>query len=318
MRFQRLDLNLLVALDALLTEQNVSVAADRVCIGQSAMSGALNRLREYFNDELLVIKGRRMVLTPRAESLVEPVRNVLFQIKSTITTKPEFDPATCDREITILASDYVIAVMLSETIGKIAELAPDMRFNLSLLGDHPIETLERGQTDLLITLDHATSTEHPKEPLFEDDYVVVACANNAELGDTIDETTYMELGHVTVQFGKAKMAAFEEWFLQTLKARRRVEVLAPSFSAVPDFIVGTKRIATMHRRLAMKAGAKGYALKLLPVPIDIPDIKEVVQWHRSNSDDTALRWVVAQIRAHAEATVPAQLGVEKKINVAVG
>jgi DNA-binding transcriptional LysR family regulator len=317
MRFQRLDLNLLVALDALLTEQNVSVAADRVCIGQSAMSGALNRLREYFNDELLVIKGRRMVLTPRAESLVEPVRNVLFQIKSTITTKPEFDPVTCDREITILASDYVIAVMLSETLGKIAELAPDMRFNLSLLGDQPIETLERGQTDLLITLDHATSPEHPKEMLFEDDYVVVACANNPELGDSIDQTTYMELGHVTVQFGKAKMAAFEEWFLQTLKARRRVEVLAPSFSAVPDFIVGTKRIATMHRRLAMKA-ARQHALKLLPVPIVIPNIKEVVQWHRSNSDDTALRWVIEQIRAHAEATVPAALEANKKVNAPAG
>jgi LysR family nod box-dependent transcriptional activator len=301
MRFGRLDLNLLVALDALLTEQNVSVAADRVCIGQSAMSGALNRLREYFDDELLVIKGRRMVLTPRAESLVEPVRNVLLQIKTTITTKPTFDPATCDREISLLASDYTISVLLSESIAEITKLAPDMRFTLSLLGDHPAERLERGEVDLLITLDHAVSPSHPCEPLFEDDYVVVACADNTALGDRIDQTTYFDLGHVSVLFGKTKMPAFEEWFLQTLKAKRRVEVLAPSFSAVPDLIVGTNRIATMHRRLAVKA-ARHAALKILPVPIDIPDIREVVQWHRSNSDDAALRWVVDQIHSHADAS----------------
>ncbi|MHB8287421.1 MAG: LysR substrate-binding domain-containing protein, partial [Caulobacteraceae bacterium] len=170
-----------------------------------------------------------------------------------------------------------------------------------LLGDNPAERLERGEVDLLITLNHAVSSNHPGEVLFEDDYVVVACADNTAVGDRIDQTTYFDLGHVSVLFGKAKMAAFEEWFLQTLQAKRRVEVLAPSFSAVPDLIVGTNRIATMHRRLAVKA-ARHARLKLLPVPIDIPNIRETVQWHRSNSDDAALRWVMDQIRSQAEAS----------------
>ena len=84
MRFGRLDLNLLVALDALLTEKSVSLAADRLCLSQSATSSALGRLRDYFGDELLVVKGRHMILTARAEELIEPVRAVLEQIRSAV------------------------------------------------------------------------------------------------------------------------------------------------------------------------------------------------------------------------------------------
>ena len=96
MRFQRLDLNLLAALDVLLAEKSVSLAADRLCLSQSATSSALGRLRDYFGDELLVVKGRSMILTARAEELIDPVRAVLDQIRSTIAIAPEFDPATAD------------------------------------------------------------------------------------------------------------------------------------------------------------------------------------------------------------------------------
>jgi DNA-binding transcriptional LysR family regulator len=113
MRFGRLDLNLLVALDALLTEKSVSLAADRLCLSQSATSSALGRLRDYFGDELLVVRGRQMVLTARAESLVEPVRAVLEQVRSTIAVAPQFDPATADRQIRIMASDYSTEVLLA-------------------------------------------------------------------------------------------------------------------------------------------------------------------------------------------------------------
>lgn len=97
MRFQRLDLNLLAALDVLLVEKSVSLAANRLCLSQSATSSTLGRLRDYFGDELLVVKGRSMVLTARAEELIEPVRAVLEQIRTTLAIAPQFDPATCDR-----------------------------------------------------------------------------------------------------------------------------------------------------------------------------------------------------------------------------
>src|SRR5687767_5141559 len=106
MRFERLDLNLLVALDVLIEERSVSVAANRLFLSQPALSGALNRLREYFNDELLVQSGRQMILTPKAEELRAPVREALMFIRSRITTPSDFDPATAQRKFILVASDY--------------------------------------------------------------------------------------------------------------------------------------------------------------------------------------------------------------------
>src|SRR5215813_13766547 len=97
MHFEQLDLNLLVALDALLRERSITAAGVRVHLTQSAMSGALSRLREFFGDELLVQVGRKMVPTPLGESLEQPVRAILLQVKSTINSLPQFDPATSNR-----------------------------------------------------------------------------------------------------------------------------------------------------------------------------------------------------------------------------
>jgi DNA-binding transcriptional LysR family regulator len=97
----RFDLNLLVTLDALLTEKNVTRAGQRMHLSQSAMSGALARLRDFFQDELLVPMGRSMVMTPLAEDLVQPVGDILLQVQATIATKPRFDPATSARHFSI-------------------------------------------------------------------------------------------------------------------------------------------------------------------------------------------------------------------------
>ena len=104
MRFNRLDLNLLVALDALLTECSITKAAGRLNLSPSATSNALARLREYFDDELLVQVGRRMEPTPRAQVLLEAVRDVLVRVDSTIAIQPAFDPPTSDRVFRIFAS----------------------------------------------------------------------------------------------------------------------------------------------------------------------------------------------------------------------
>ncbi|MFT4077601.1 MAG: LysR family transcriptional regulator [Asticcacaulis sp.] len=299
MRFGRLDLNLLVALDVLLAERNVTVAADRLCLSQSAMSGALARLREYFDDELLINTGRKMILTPRAESLVTPVRNVLLQIKTTITTTPEFLPAESDRNFSIVMSDYSLDVMVAPALAQIALLAPNLTFEISPIGDRPIGQLESREIDLLITIDQAVSDQHPKATLFTDDYVVIAWDQNTEIGEFLDRETYGALGHVTVQFGKARLPTLEEYFLQTLKIKRRIEMFAPSFTSVPRLIAGTNRIATVHRRMAQKA-AETMPLRLYDVPAEMPKVTQVVQWHASASDDQALMWVVKQIQTYAQ------------------
>lgn len=301
MRFERLDLNLLVALDALLAEHSVSLAAERICLSQSATSSALGRLREYFGDELLVMKGRQMLLTARAEQLVEPVKAVLEQIRATIAVSPPFDPITSDRTIRIMASDYITEVLLATTLNELQPLAPDMRFEIQPMGDALVETLERGFIDLLITIDYAISTDHPSHVLFEDDYVVVGWNGNPLMDKPMTKELYFELGHVTARFGRGRMSVFEDWFMRRQKRQRRIEVVAPTFMSLAGMVVGSNRIATMHRRLANKA-AHYLPLTLREMPLEIPPIRECVQWHISSNNDPAIRWLVERLAAAASST----------------
>jgi DNA-binding transcriptional LysR family regulator len=294
MRFQRLDLNLLVALDALLTERSVSLAAERIFLSQSATSSALGRLREYFADDLLIVKGRQMVLTSRAEELVEPVRAVLEQIRTTISVSPPFDPATSDRKIRMMASDYLTEVLLATALRDLLDEAPGMQFEIAPMGEGLIEALERGAIDILLTIDFAISPDHPSQILFEDDYVVLGWEGNPAMAGEMTRELYFELGHVTARFGKTQATAFEDWFVRRQSQQRRVEVMAPSFLAVPGFIIGSNRIATVHRRLANKL--TGYLpLVMKEAPLAIPSIREAVQWHIANNNDPAIRWVVERI-----------------------
>ncbi len=303
MRFQRLDLNLLVALDALLTERSVSLAADRLCLSQSATSSALGRLREYFNDDLLVLKGRQMILTSRAEELIEPTRAVLEQIRSTIAVKPEFDPSTSDRLIRFMASDFTTEVLLAPTLARMQEIAPNMRFEILHMSSAPVDALERGYIDLLVTVDFATSSDHPSELMFQDDYVVVGDKDNPAMSQEMTSELYLSLGHVTVRFGRSRIPAFDDWYMRRKKQQRRLDVITASFVTMPGLIIGTNRIGTMHRRLAEKM-AKYYPLKLTEVPFEIPPVRELAQWDISNNNDAAIRWVVSQLRETAQAEGP--------------
>ncbi|WP_236823335.1 LysR family transcriptional regulator [Blastomonas sp. RAC04] len=303
MRFGRLDLNLLVALDALLTERSVSLAADRLCLSQSATSSALGRLREYFEDDLLVLKGRSMILTARAEELIDPVRAVLEQIRTTVAVAPPFDPATADRVIRIMASDYSTEVLLATVIADLETEAPNIRIEIHPMHDSPIEAIERGYIDLLLTIDYAISADHPSLLIFEDDYVVVGDQNNPAMALPMSKDLYFELGHVTARFGKTRVPAFDDWFVRRQKQQRRIEVVAPTFLSIPRLIVGTKRVATMHRRMA-RIFSQSMPLVMREIPFAIPPIRETVQWNIAHNNDRALRWMVERLQAAAGAQVP--------------
>jgi len=309
MRFGRLDLNLLVALDALLTEKSVSLAADRLCLSQSATSSALGRLRDYFGDDLLVVKGRNMILTARGEELIEPVRAVLEQIRTTITVAPPFDPATADRHIRIMATDYSTEVLLTEALGIFEHEAPHIQFEIQAMSSSPLDALERGMVDFLLTVDFAISSDHPSKILFQDDYVVVGDRANPAMAGEMTRDVYFSLGHVTTRFGRSRVPAFDDWFVRRQKHQRRVEVVTSNFLSLPGLIVGTNRIATMHRLLAERL-SKYLPLSSREIPFDIPPIREALQWHIANNSDAALRWVADRLAAIAWEQFPKGRGQE--------
>jgi DNA-binding transcriptional LysR family regulator len=291
MHFEQLDLNLLVALDALLTERSITAAGVRVHLTQSAMSGALSRLREFFSDELLTQVGRKMVPTPLGESLAEPVRQILLQIRATISTKPGFDPATSTRHFSVMMSDYVDTVLMSELLRRAEAVAPRVRFNVvsNDIGS-PTEFLERADIDLLIMPREYLSDKHPREDLFTDGYACVVWNENPLVGDSLNAEQYLGLGHVVLQFARGRIPVQDEWFLTKLGVTRRIEVLAMNFNSVPQHIVGTKRIATIHRRLA-EHYARYLPLKILAPPYELPLLTEAVQWHGLFTEDAGNRWL---------------------------
>ncbi len=183
MRYQRIDLNLLVALDALLAARSVTRAAERMHMTQSAMSGTLARLREHFDDQLLVQVGRSMQLTPRAESLIQPVREIILKVDSTLGVRPDFDPPTANRHFVIIASDYVSNVLLAEVLRRISLVAPGLSFDVRPTNNAMAQDLDQGRVDFLVTPAHLTLADHPQAILFEDTYHVIACAQHPELVD---------------------------------------------------------------------------------------------------------------------------------------
>lgn len=291
MHFEQLDLNLLVALDALLTERSITAAGVRVHLTQSAMSGSLARLREFFDDELLTQVGRKMVPTPLGENLAEPVRQILLQIKATIHAKPAFDPASSTRHFSVMMSDYVDTVLMSEVLRRAEGAAPRVRFNvLSNDVGSPTEFLERADVDLLVMPRDYLSEKHPHEDLYTDDYACVVWNGNPLVGATLTKEQYVELGHVVLQFGRGRIPVHDELFLTKLGVTRRIEVLAMSFNSLPQHVVGSRRIATIHRRLA-EHYARYLPLRILAPPYDLPALTEAVQWHSLFDADAGNLWL---------------------------
>jgi LysR family nod box-dependent transcriptional activator len=173
-----LDLNLLVVLDALLTEKNVTRAGEWVCLSQSATSAALARLRQFFGDELLVPAGNRMMLTAQAMEMQDQVRDIILRADAITTNKAVFAPATATRHFRLMMSDYPATVLMPPALARIRTAAPGLTFQILPLPRTPSEHLDRGEVDLLVMPQQWTSARHPSEDLFEDHYVCVVWAGS--------------------------------------------------------------------------------------------------------------------------------------------
>ncbi len=297
MRFKRLDLNLLVALDVLLTERNVSRAAEKLFLSQSATSGALARLRDYFNDELLVQVGRKMVLTPRAVALAGKVRAALVQIDGTIIQPPEFDPATVQRTVRLIASDFITIAVLRKAVRTIAAEAPGLTLVIESPSEKPQEKIQRGEVDLVLMPEVFLSPDHPSEPFFTDGYVAVVWQGSDKFGETLSQDQFNAAQHATVMF-QNRNPSYESWFVKNAGFERRIAAVAGSFSELPFLIEGTDFLAMMHRSMA-DVFAKMMPLRIYPSPIAIPPLVECMQWHAYASADECLAWVRGHIRAAA-------------------
>lgn len=298
MRFKKLDLNLLVALDVLLKERSVSRAAEVLNLSASAMSNSLARLRDYFDDELLVQIGRKMELTPRAENLHAAVRDVLLRIDSTIADHPVFDPSGSDRIFRIFASDYTQLVLAPALLAAAFRAGSTVRFEFLPQVAMPHRQLERGEADLLIIPTGFTSPDHPSEVLFEEEFVCVVWRDAAIAQGELTFDRFVAAEHVTMQPAGGQAAAFEGWFLKRYGVTRRVAASTYSFVTLPAMIVGTEYVATVHARIAKRL-LRAFPLEIRSTPMPFDHIEQAVQWHNLRRNDPGLVWLRGMLQEAA-------------------
>lgn len=294
MRYKRLDLNLLVALDALLDERNTTKAAHRLSVSQSAMSGMLSRLRDYFEDELMVQVGRAMLRTPLGDELAGPVRELLMQVDSTIALRHDFVPQEAQRHFRIAASDYAVSVLLAPLIRQLQRLAPRITIELMPLLARSNEIIKSGQTDLLVIPEELAGEEHPLERLVSDSYQCLVWNGNEVVGAALDMASFLACGHVTPLFGPFRQSSLDERFFRQHGIERRFQVMTPDFESMAQTIVGTDLVATMPSRLARICTGR-YPIRLLEPPMAVPAIRYSMQWHRHHTADPCHRWLRAQL-----------------------
>ncbi|ARU17837.1 LysR family transcriptional regulator [Croceicoccus marinus] len=288
MRLDNFDLNLLVAFNVLMEERSVTAAARRMNITQPAMSAALKRLRESFQDELLVQNGKKMFPTPHALALAPEVEATLVRFRSLISTGTVFDPATSKRQFKLVTSDYITTVLLVPLIRTLHEEAPGIRLDLSLPSPESPELIERGEADLVISPERFMIGNHPREKIFEERLVVVGCRSNPALEGSMSVERFLGCGHVSTRI--AGRDTFIEEALGKTIGERRVEVTAQSFIQVPWLLRNTNRLAVMHERLA-KVCADPLSLRIADPDFDLPVMAEMMMYHSTRSKDEGLAWL---------------------------
>jgi DNA-binding transcriptional LysR family regulator len=298
----RVDLNLLVVLDALLRERNVTRAGQRLRLSQPATSTALGRLRRMFNDPLLVRQGRQLRLTPRAEALIEPVAEALAIIDHAISDNPDFDPATDERTFTVMGSDYVSITLVRPLLVRLAGPAPGVRVNVRPIDCDAVRMVRRGEIDLAVLPEQAAGqlADCSREPVCQDRFVGVvwdqhpdpAVGPGARLTvELLGRLPYLRYGSGTHDDGVVEQA------LTQAGIARKVDAGVTGFAAMPMMLRGTRLVALLPERLAGQAAH----IRILEPDFPLPPLRETAFWNPLGDRDPAHRWLRAQLRAVAAA-----------------
>jgi DNA-binding transcriptional LysR family regulator len=247
------------------------------------------------------MRGKRMYPTAFAESLLPRIRQSLRDIDSILATSIEFDPESSQRTFRIVASDYIVAAVLFPLVTRLAEFAPRVRIDIVAPDSDSLPMLESGKVDLLITPENFIARDQPAELLFEERHVIAGWAGNPFFEAAATADAVRERGHIAVGFAGERTLSFADIQLDQILPGRRVEIVAPSFTAVPWLLEGTGRLAPMHARL-FRVMQSRFPIASVPMPFDFPIMREMMQHHHARSGDDGLNWLREELRKVAAAS----------------
>ncbi|MCI3270709.1 MULTISPECIES: LysR family transcriptional regulator [Streptomyces] len=288
MSLSGLDLNLVLSLRALLEERNVTRAGQRVGLSQPAMSAALARLRRHFDDELLARAGKQYELTALGRALLDRTATACDLLERVFTSRADFLPGSEEREFTLFASDYAVAVFGAELARTVHAEAPGVRLRFLR---PPTDVMEDTATPLStadgLLMPRGVISGFPAVELFTDRWAFLVADTNDEVGDRLTMDDLARLPWVSYQRTYDAPAARQ---LSMLGIDPHVEVSVDTFQVLPFLVAGTRRIALVQHRLAERLRGVA-AVRIMEPPYQTVPVQETLWWHPVHTHDAAHIWL---------------------------
>ena len=299
MNLRSFDLNLLVALDVLLTERNVTRASERLFLSQPAVSGALARLRHAFQDELLVRVGRNLELTAFAAELAGPVHEAVVYLEDLLNLRRPFDPQSARWSFRVAASDYVVFLLLGNLLRSLADRAPNISTRFLALEPSVAEQLSAGELDFAI-LPAEIEPSLPSLPLFEDSWVCAVWAGHPHTRDQFTLDEFLATPHLSFRLAGPDHGSIAESYLAGLGFELKIVASTESFATAPFSLRETPYATLVPRRMGERL-QRAAEIRLVELPLAIPPLREKLIWSPRYTASPAHAWFRARIADVAQA-----------------
>ena len=295
MLLRNIDLNLLVVLDALLTEKHVTRTGVRLHLSQPAISHSLNKLRVLLDDPLLIRQGNEVVLSALAQNLQAPLKEILGQIETLLGQSIDFVPADSQRTLRIAMSDYGAAIVLPKLLVQLRAQAPGT--SLVVIQDSRLGMLEQvgqGRIDLAIGVFPAPGADICTEVLFEETFTCLLNRRSLPENGVLDLDSYLARPHLLVSMDGNTRGEVDN-VLRARGLKRRVAVNVPHWGTAPGMIADTDLILTVATRTLTNVPF-GDTLVAIAPPLTVAPFNYVQAWHNRFNQDPAHRWLRELVR----------------------
>lgn len=286
---QSLEIRLLSVFDEIYKTRSVTRAADNLGLGQPAVSIALGKLREHFNDPLFVRTSTGMEPTPLGEELVQPIRGAIDALANALRYRTAFDPATAQRSFRICMTDISQLVLLPRLWAELRATAPGVRIEIAHLTAETAKMLEAGEADLALGFMPQLEAGFYQQSLFRQHYVCMVSADHPRIRDSLSLAQFEAEEHAVVSSsGTGHLIVDREIARQNIA--RRVALRVPNFLGVAFVVEHTDLLVTIPTRLGEVLAGRGH-FRTFPVPFELPDYAVKQHWHERYHHDPGNRWL---------------------------
>lgn len=289
MDLHQLDLNLMMALHLLLKERSVTQAAQKLGKTQSALSHTLNRLRDMFDDPLLVRSGSQMVLTSRAQDLRPKLQDAMTQLEQVIAPPEDFTPSTLQHTFRLISNDWADAVMLPRLLARLAEEAPGVHIQCTSAALDAEQAIQQRSADLMIASQTHELSGLLRQTLYEDTLVCMVSEKHFGRLTHIDLKTYASAQHIGITHHHQDDPI--DAALRAHDITRQLAVSVPHYNAAPLIVAQSPYILTLPKRLAHTYECLGLYIKCFDLPVTLPRLKMSALFHQSKKRDAAHTWL---------------------------